>query len=232
MLTSPWGTNTPPHGWRFRQAHLKWDMPAPVSQTLDSAAQQIRKVRVKNPAITAANRLSTNLEAIKDELIQYNALLNGVPVGPVLPKSEPRRLLPQVVQDAAAAVVRVAQGSGAILDWLNAGAPSVPQEQATARAHTCAMCPKLDRGEIGKWFTVPAAEMLRKAVARLQDKKLETVYDGQLGLCTVCQCPMKLKVHMPIVSIMAHTKPDVYAELDPVCWIRSETKASSYFSQH
>lgn len=231
MLTSPWGTQSPPHGWRFRQAVMKWDMPAPVSQTLDSAAQQILKVRVKNPAITAANKLSTNLDSIKDELITYNALLNGVPVSPVLPKSEPRRLLPQVVQDAAAAVKRTAQGSGAILDWLNAGAPSVPQEQANSRAQTCVACPKLDR-ESGKWFTIPAAELLRKALDKL-GRKLETPFDSQLGQCSVCLCPMALKSHMPLYPwIMPKTKPEVYAEFPPNCWIRRENEAQASNHPH
>lgn len=223
MLTSPWGTQTPPKGWQFHQSHMKWDMPAPVSQTLDSAAQLVLKVRLKNPAITAANKLSTNLDAIKDELIVFNALANHVPVGPVLPKSEPRRLLPQVVQDAAAAVKDVALDGANLLEWLADG-QAVPAAQSAQRALVCSECPENDKQLAGRWYMVPVSEMLRKALEKRSDLKLSTPYDEKLGSCRACHCVLPLKVHPPIDRVMKRMTPEKISKLDPKCWILREMK--------
>ena len=54
---------------------------------------------------------------------------------------------------------------------------------------------------------------------------LATAVDDQLGSCTACICPLKLKVHCPADYIQAHLKPAVKAQLDPRCWMLSELAA-------
>lgn len=218
-MINPFGTKTPPGGWVFYQPQLKWTLPNPVSHTVASAATEILKVRRKNPAITLQHRLSTNRQDVEEELIAFNAKRLGVDT--TLPKPLPRRLLPQVVEDLAAAVKEAAQDGANLIEWLADG-KAVSPDQSSNRAAVCTSCPENDLELAGRWYMVPVSESLRKALEKRSDMKLATPYDEKLGSCRACKCVLPLKVHSPIDRIMKGMTPEKFGRLWEKCWIRSE----------
>ena len=119
----------------------------------------------------------------------------------------------------------MAEGTGLLVDWLGSGGNAVAPDLASQRALVCCGCPLNSRAPLTDWFTVPASEGIRKELSRRSDLKLATAVDDQLGTCTACICPLKLKVHCPADYIQAHLKPAVKAQLDPRCWMLSELAA-------
>ena len=74
-------------------------------------------------------------------------------------------------------VIRAAQGTAVVLDWLKSGGPPVAQELADSRAAICAECP---RNQAGLWFTENAAEIIKDTLEARKDLKLETPHDAKL----------------------------------------------------
>ena len=72
-------------------------------------------------------------------------------------------------------------------------------------------------------FTQPA-QVIAKQLERISGMKLTTSVDDKLQICTVCLCPLKVKVHTPVEYIKRHTTPEVASELAavPGCWVTKE----------
>ena len=219
MLNNPWGSTVPPQGWQFRQPQMNWDMPYPVSQTIDSATKEIIKVRLKNPALTAKHNLSTHFAVVQDELIKFNAMRTGTALAPPTSFTNPLRSLPQAVGVLAAAVKRTAEGGALLLEWEESGQPPVSADTASRRASFCVECPKNGKGDMTRWYTIPVSEMLRKRMARVHAMKLTTPYDDQLGICEACLCPLALKVWTPMDLIQKRLKAEQRSALWEKCWI-------------
>jgi hypothetical protein len=109
-----------------------------------------------------------------------------------------------------------------LVEWLASGAEAVPQEKANARAAVCAKCPMNEKGDLLRFFTKPVSEAIRHALSLRSEWKLETPDDFRLGVCTACDCPMRLKVHIPIERIREKLKPEIKSRLHPDCWIPKE----------
>ena len=54
---------------------------------------------------------------------------------------------------------------------------------------------------------------------------LTTPHDSKLGVCKACDCPMRLKVFVPLDKIVGHMLPEAKAALDPTCWILDEERS-------
>jgi len=82
------------------------------------------------------------------------------------------------------------------------------------------------QGDFTQWFTVPAAELIRRRVEKAQGRGLTTPRDDMLNLCLACHCPLKLKVHVPIKWIdrvlSAEQKEKLKGGKD--CWILAESE--------
>lgn len=219
MINNPWGSTTPNGGWQFRQPQLGWEMPFPVSQTIDSATKEIIKVRLKNPAITAKHNLATAFPVVRDELIKFNAMRTGTALAPPTSFTHPRRSLPQAVEALAAAVSKTARGGALLLEWEESGLPPESSDISAKRAALCAQCPKNSKGELTRWYTIPVSEMLRKRMERVHQMNLKTPDDDNLGVCEACECPLRLKVHTPMHLIQKRLKPEQRDELWLNCWI-------------
>lgn len=125
-----------------------------------------------------------------------------------------------------------ATGLALLDDWLGAGGFPVEQSLAERRAATCISgddwkpCP-FNRG--GKWWE--KAKDAIAAVIRLQlrfktELTLHVACEDQLQMCQRCGCCLKLKVHVPIEHIRAHTPPETVEQYPDFCWIRRELSAS------
>lgn len=113
-------------------------------------------------------------------------------------------------------------GADTLVDWIASGAEAVPGEKSAERALVCSSCPKNGQGDLLSYFTRPAAEAIRRTVQRKLEMQLTTPSDDTLGICTVCDCPLKLKVHLPIENIGKKLAAVTRSELPEWCWIRKE----------
>ena len=218
----------PPGGWRFIQPQVpRWSITPWVS--FDTAVQQTIQMRQANPLISANNGLSLDPQVVANEIDEYNARIcaemrwndfiweGG---GPAQPVPFPR--LSQLKQSA----LRVAAGVEAIKEWRITG-ELVPQELAEKRSATCVACSLNTAGDLTSWFTVPAAEVIKKELEERNQLKIRTANDPVLGVCSACACPLKLKVHCPLPIINDKMRPEDRDKLDPKCWILKETNENS-----
>jgi hypothetical protein len=116
------------------------------------------------------------------------------------------------------------------LAWEQSGEAPVDAGVSQQRASVCAICPKNESGDLSRWFTVPAATLIKKQIERLHNLSLTTSFDAQLGVCGACLCPLKLKVHTPLSFILKFMSDEVKAALqkeNPRCWILRETDAQA-----
>jgi hypothetical protein len=212
--------NQIPNGFKFRQPELKWDSTAvlgthPSFRTLCQAVYMLRQA---NKFVAQQKGWAMDLVNIEAEVEAYNVklcedhgwnqyLLAEAPP----PKSTARPPL--------SAFVSVAAGAGAIADWLGNGGTPEPKEKAEARAAVCVACPLNERGDWTRFFTKPAATVLKRFLEVKNGMQLATSVDASLGVCSACLCPLPLKVWAPIRHITANTPEEVKKELHPTCWV-------------
>ena len=211
---------SPVNGWKFFQpqtgAHFEaWD--------LESIANAVQSHRRANPRF----KLSTDLNTIKDEIDESNALrMLSIPGADVYvdttTSDSPKFRAPQPPSSPNAAVVSSMVGGAKILLEMFGEKGPVDAPLATQRASVCATCPKNDQGDWTRFFTIPASNMVRKMLGIINDMKLTTAYDDKLIFCTACNCPLKTKVWAPLDHIKKHTPGESMAALDPRCWILKE----------
>lgn len=106
-----------------------------------------------------------------------------------------------------------------LLDWLGSGGKPAEQSLADSRAAICSTCPRNDGGDFTAFFTKPIADKIRTQLEIRGDLQLRTPHDETLTVCSACDCPLKLKVWVPMEHILAHTSEDTKTKLDPRCWI-------------
>jgi len=224
-------TQAPPDGFLYEQVKTGWQSwkVDPLSQwDFKRLCQSLQQHRMANPQFGFV----TDMATIEQEVDMSNALrvarmpntesyvINDSAPIPKLPAPKTLGLL----QAVAGAVKKVERGIEAIDEFRQSGEPPVERSLAEHRAAVCAGCPKNGQGDFTKWFTVPAAELIRKKIEIAHNAALQTIYDKHLGVCEACLCPLKLKVHFPLRFIMNHTDGETLQALDPKCWIREEMK--------
>lgn len=223
-----------PNGYKFFQPEVRWDSTKHVGTqpSFDRLCQAVRTFRLSNPHLVQKYGWATEEGAVEAEVDAFNATLceklgytdyiigggNAAAI-PFYIASRPSPLR------AAGAVLA---GGRTLVDWLSSGAESVPVEKSTERAKVCATCPKNDnQGNLLDKFTGTVSEAIRETLNRRRDFQLATPYDDRLGVCQVCYCPLKLKVHLKIEEIARRLPAEEKAELEkvePPCWIPVELK--------
>lgn len=206
-----------PYGLKFHEPATKWE-PIPGS-SFETIVTGLIAHRRGNPYLAKKNNWAMTRPAVDEEVDAYNAAIcaahgwtNFISEGDGLPKST----APHHFLESAR---NVAGGARALADWIGEGGVPVPPAEAEARAGICATCPKNGKGSWTRFFTEPAANVIRRQMAIRNDMALSTSFDDQLGVCTACDCPLTLKVHVGMKHILAHTSPEGKAQLDPRCWI-------------
>ncbi len=223
-----------PGGMGFYLPQLKWN--APKGASFNVICDAVEAVVRGNAYLAQQHQWPSGRRDIEEWVDTYNAgvcarmgwmdyvTLGGGSV--TLPKSNPRHLQEtlQSLGAAAAAAKELVRGARTLVEWIDSGEGGVPPELSTHRAIICAQCPKNEKGDWTRWFTVPAAEMIKRQVERLTQRQLSTPRDDDLHLCTACHCPLKVKVHVPIAWIKKRFGPEVMAKLKEGkdCWILSE----------
>jgi hypothetical protein len=230
-----------PNGFMYEQRHTGWRSWLVNPSTKDDFNLLCRELQNHRRANARFN-LPTDLPTIEAEVDYVNALRVATIPGasaeyliddsavPPPPKA-PALPLPERLAGAVAGLRKVNAGRVMLTDWEAAGYPQVAQELAEQRATICVSCPKNGKGDLSRWFTVPASERIIKQIERLQEIKLGTTKDESLGVCEVCLCPLRLKMHAPIEFVGKYLSAELKAELMEVqtglgtpCWVISELK--------
>ncbi len=224
----------PNGGLRFYQAETNWAPTAHLS--FDATVAEIVAHRQKNRYLIERHGWSTDPKQVAIELDSYNAkvcvemnwrqyITSGEPPEAPQPRP-PGGFTPGQMMSYLSPVKKLAAGAALLMDWEESGQPPVDHDLAERRAAICAVCPKNSTDEISAWFTVPVSSAIKSRLARLHDMKLTTSYDEKLNVCSVCLCPLRLKVHTPLNIIKKKLRPEVLAEFPPQCWIPNELAAA------
>ena len=216
-------THTFPNGgWAFRQSQTGWVNPMNMVG-FNASIEAIKKHRLANPAIAAKHQLSTNPQMIEQELIAFQRARGALPPeqAPTSFFAQSRSSLPARVQAVAGDIKTAAQGTGVVLDWIQAGGDPVAQPLAEKRASICVACPK---NVEGAWYVTGPAELLKAAIEGWQalkgsDFAFETAQGDKLKSCDVCKCLMRLKCFTPLSHILEKSKPEILAAFPGHCWI-------------
>lgn len=219
-----------PNGYIYVQRETGWDSSKVMPHTnydFNAVCQAIRQHRMANPQY----RLNTSLPAIEAEVEQVNvARIAAIPgakdvylmeVGSAQPSftAAPTQTLASQVAAVAGAINT---GKDILFDWEESGQPPVAQELANKRAEICTTCPQNGKGGLSRYFTIPAAALIKRRLERLHAMKMTTPNDGQLGICEACLCPLPMKVFTPLDFILKHTTDEQKAKFDERCWITHE----------
>jgi hypothetical protein len=142
-------------------------------------------------------------------------------------KTAPLRFVSGLVRDVQAVASSVADavvGARIIYEWWGEGGRPVPQELAQGRADNCIACPN---NTVERSWLSGLSETAQEHLQFRSKEKMSVKGEEKLGICVLCSCPMKLKVHTPIELIHEHTLPETIQKLDGVlglCWVRDELK--------
>lgn len=216
-----------PQGLTFYQPETKW-MP-PRYASFDTIVNGLISHRNANPHLRDQHHWSVDYNTVADEVDAFNARLCEVhgwtkyissegPMPPAAPLVPPKPM-PPPTKSLLESVRTVVAGAIVLVDWLVNGAEAVAPEESNRRAEICAGCPKNEGGDWTRFFTVPVSQAIQGALNSRKDMGLSTFHDEKLGVCSACNCPLKLKVHLPLDKIKAKIDPADMQALDPRCWI-------------
>jgi hypothetical protein len=222
-----------PNGFRYYEPAIKWQAPKNVS--FDQVVTGLIRARQANPGLAKIHKWPTDYATVADQVDEFNARVceaNGWTEyitsagGYSIPKTMPHDPLKalQSLKNAAERAKELVRGAKTLLAFLDSGDKPVSPELAEHRAIICTQCPKNEAGDFTRWFTAPAAELIKRQVEKSQAMSLTTPRDAQLNLCTACHCPLKLKVHVPIQWIAKGLTEQQIVTLKngKDCWIIAE----------
>lgn len=212
-----------PHGLKFKQPEIRWDS-VPWS-SFDTIVRMLMQVRRANPFHQKKNNWALDYQTVANEVDAYNAAIcaahgwtdfitdtgSDIPI----PKAPARNL----------SVARVVAGANVIKEMFGGEGPVTDKGLVNSRAAVCVTCPKNEKGDWTRFFTLPAQLVVRKTLSAVRDMDLRTDYDDQLAVCVACGCPLKGKVWARIGHIMKHIPEEDFAKLPDFCWIRKESAA-------
>jgi hypothetical protein len=122
-------------------------------------------------------------------------------------------------------VAHAADGGRILVEWLGEGAVPVNIALAQARANVCLGCPENRAGH--RWLKL-SADAVRAIAEQMQAKdamKLRVIDEEKLHACAVCACPLPLKVHVPLSTILAHTDAATLNAFPAYCWLATERQS-------
>lgn len=215
-----------PHGFKFIQSEISDRELGDVNTSFNELVRRVIEIRKANPALVQKNHLSLDFETVANEVDAYNTAIckahgwtQFITGDPSSPFQRVRSPLLSRLEGAAGSVNRIAAGVRTLLDWLGAGGRPVEKEEAESRAAICVTCPLNKPGNILSYFTAPVAKEIGLQLEMKNKLSLSTRLDGSLHICTGCDCPLRLKVWVPMEHILKFTTEETKKRLVPYCWI-------------
>ncbi len=120
----------------------------------------------------------------------------------------------------ASAKAAVGVGRKILVDWLGDGARPVPINLAQKRADVCIECPENRNGHSWLKLTADTVRAIAEQMNAKSNLKLRVNGEEKLHACAVCYCPLPLKVHVPLATILAQIEDT--AAFPPWCWLVTE----------
>lgn len=209
---------------RFGLPEANWK--APPFASFVQIVNQVQRIVAANPALAQSKGWPTARPDIENWVDEFNATIcqmngwtNYITDGGSVwspPKTVP-----------LSAVKNVAAGAKTLASWIGSGANPVTREMAERRASVCVKCPLNEPGDLSNFFTRATSELIRMQIQTAQDLDLTTPHDSKLGVCSACDCPMRLKIFVPLDKILDHMLPEAKSALDSKCWITAEESLAS-----
>ena len=220
-----------PNGYSFYLPELKWKAPGNFP-SFSVVCNALQAVIAANPVLAQKHSWPTDRAGIENWVDLYNAtvcarmgwddyIVQGG--GTTIPKSSAPVQNLRSLAAAAGRAKELVAGARSLVEWDESGEDGVPRDQAQSRALICSDCPVNEKGDWTSWFTVPAAELIKRRVEKVHGRGLSTIHDEKLHTCVACHCPLEVKVHVPIHWITKRLTAEQRAKLDPRCWILSES---------
>lgn len=218
-----------PNGLRMYLPEAKWKSGSYPS--FSALCGEVWKVVRANPGLAAQHKWPATREGVEEWVDQFNATICAqmgwsdyiiTDAAPVIPKAPAPTQATQNALAAAAAKARLLVGGAkALKGWLDSGEPAVDSDTSAERARICSQCVHNTEGDWTAWFTRPVSELIKRDIEKLSQRKLTTERDAELGVCDVCFCPLKLKVHTPIAWITKELPTNILEKLKgvPNCWV-------------
>jgi len=215
-----------PGGHKFYDAILKYR--ARPWASVEEIAAGLIAARKANPALTQQHGWSTDDVTVRNEVDEAIALhcqqmgWHGYLADGGQPAPVPFRQTHQS-QRLLGRLKNVAASSPVIIDFVKSKEEAVPIKLATQRAEICLACPHNQKTKsLLDVFTTSASEAIRKGLEQLMGWNLEVPNGEELSVCAVCQCPLKLKIFLPLARIRLKMSDEVREQLPEWCWILSE----------
>jgi hypothetical protein len=108
-----------------------------------------------------------------------------------------------------------------LIEMFGPTAKPVEHYKAESRGSICELCPK---NKSALWWEKmlkdPIAATIRRWLEFKNQMNLRVSMEDELQMCSVCGCCARLKIHIPIEHIAAHTKD--LSKYPPSCWIPQE----------
>jgi hypothetical protein len=225
-----------PNGFRWVQSEVNWNSVQAVGKfpSWETLIRAVIAMRLANQHQMVKHGWSVDVETVAAEVDAYNAkvcmehgwnkYITGGSGGslrrpPLVPVTEERAKQLGVVAGKAR---KIWAGVRTLNGWLDSGEGAVLEEVSLARAKVCLACPMNGRGDFTKWFTVPAADAIKRQMERLGERKLTS--PAGLGVCEACLCPLAIKVWTPMKFIRPYLSDEVVDALrkGKDCWVLKE----------
>ncbi len=213
-------TTVPPGGWRLQQK-----LPDGTTKPFSSMglvwefAEQVADFRKGNGLPNATAR-----EVVHEIEEQTCARIHNDPNWCVTQKKTGVRAALAHLSKSAKLVVA---GKRILVEWLGDGAKPVPIKQAQNRANVCLKC---EHNREGHSFLILTGGTVRAIAEQMQARsQLKLRVDGEdhLRACDICLCPLPLKVHVPLKTILEHTDRETLNSFPEKCWIPTELQTQT-----
>lgn len=208
-------TTVPPGGWRLEQVlpsgeTKKWHSMGLVWEF----AEQIADFRAGNGLPNAMAK-----EVVHEIEAQTCLRLHDDPAWCVKKKSSVVRA---AIDRLSKSVAHAADGGRVLVEWLGDGAVPVPVEVSQARADVCVECPHNREGHSFFQWTADKVRAVAEQLGAKDRLKLRVRGEEGLHACAICACPLPLKVHVPLATILNHTDAATLSGFPSWCWLTTE----------
>jgi len=213
-------STVPPGGWRFQQTLADGTVKSWASMGLVwELARNIADFRAGNGLPRA-----TPKEALHDIEEATCVRLHNDPSWCIGDKKKGIR---PAIARLSNAVRHAAVGGRVLIDWLGDHAKPVPIEIAQRRANVCLECPENQDGHSLLRLTADAVRAIAEQMNAKEHLKLRVEGEERLHACRVCRCPLPVKVHVPLATILERTDQETLNSFPPYCWLLAEQQTQT-----
>lgn len=212
-----------PHGFQILLPEI--GMKEPITGSFNAVVNAFARIVEKNPALAEKKGWPKDRQSQEDWIDEREAQrmaahgwLNFVEMEGQPPTIQKKTSL---VARVGSVAVGVKTAAAIYADLFGPDGKIVSKEEAERRAAVCVQCPEHDTsGGLKKYLVDKAAKEIMGVFSMLKSKDATTSLDDKLGVCKVCECPMRAKIFIEAHVLKKNLKPEQISKLDPNCWIR------------